>query len=397
QAQEDGLAERGGGYLMLGQEQRGGSAGANDASLIDTMLDRAESENKVYWESMGEGLDEEGAGIPYEVSQKMKTFYIKPEFRDEAADLLIPQFMVEEEIAFFNEAGHRLLERDDLREGFTLRDRDTMIDFGSVQAELAKVDLDAGAEALPRAFRLNGFENEAVKKWFDSKPSESKRRLCKSIIIRRISKIDAIGDADIARYVERVMENMTDEQLSGLEQSPELYAKKIREKVESLLRKYESDRFHMMMEQDRIMCEPRFHLKEKISPPKSISSIPKSLYEEEDGNLNDYEKKVIYEIAALGNVRWWHRNISRNEFAINGAVTTYPDLIVRMESGKLLLVETKGDHLDNPESEVKARAGAEWANAAGRPFRYFMVFQTREPGYSGAYSYGRFMEIIKGL
>ena len=61
------------------------------------------------------------------------------------------------------------------------------------------------------------------------------------------------------------------------------------------------------------------------------------------------------------------------------------------------MVETKGDHLDNPESMAKAKAGAQWAAAAGRLYKYYMVFQNKEPGYQGAYSFERFMEIIKEL
>ena len=66
-------------------------------------------------------------------------------------------------------------------------------------------------------------------------------------------------------------------------------------------------------------------------------------------------------------------------------------------SGKILMIETKGDHLDNEESKAKAKLGSQWANLSGSQYRYFMVFQTKAPDYPGAYSYDRFMEIIKGL
>ena len=153
----------------------------------------------------------------------------------------------------------------------------------------------------------------------------------------------------------------------------------------------------MWLNQDRIVCEPYFHLRDKITPAKSISSIPKSLYEEEDGELNDYERDVIWELSSLDNIKWWHRNMSKRGFAINGAVTAYPDIIARTETGKTLLIETKGDHLDNAESEAKARSGAEWANAAGRMYKYFMVFQSKNPGYPGAYSHDGFLKIVKDL
>ena len=353
----------------------------------------------MYWENMNtsDADEEAGGNVPNEVAERINAFYIRPEFKEEAANIVLPQFLRDDGITYFFHSGHRLLERDELREGFTLKDKDTVIDFGNIRAELARVDLDEGQEAVPRAFRLQGFENESMRRWFDAKPSAVKRKICKDTIVRRISRINAISDADIEEYVERVMSNMSEATLSDLEEYPELYAARIREKVERLLAEHEAKTFRLWLEQDRIVCEPHYHFHQKITPVKSISSMPKSLYEEEDGDINDYERQVIWELSSLDNVRWWHRNISRRGFAINGAVTAYPDLIVHMESGKTLLVETKGDHLDNAESRAKALTGAEWAGLAGKMYKYYMVFQTRKPGYRGAYSYDEFMEIVREL
>ena len=82
---------------------------------------------------------------------------------------------------------------------------------------------------------------------------------------------------------------------------------------------------------------------------------------------------------------------------INGAVHAYPDLIVMTTSGRILMVETKGDHLDNAESKEKSETGAKWDSLSGSQYRYFMVFDSKQPDYPGAYSYERFMEIVKGL
>ena len=71
--------------------------------------------------------------------------------------------------------------------------------------------------------------------------------------------------------------------------------------------------------------------------------------------------------------------------------------MIMLENGKMLLVETKGDHLDNGESEEKAKTGAEWAALAGRMYKYYMVFETKNPDYRGALSHDKFMEIVKGL
>ena len=49
-----------------------------------------------------------------------------------------------------------------------------------------------------------------------------------------------------------------------------------------------------------------------------------------------------------------------------------------MKSGVTLLIETKGDHLDNSESADKIWLGNKWADLAGDKFKYFMVFQNKE-------------------
>lgn len=116
---------------------------------------------------------------------------------------------------------------------------------------------------------------------------------------------------------------------------------------------------------------------------------------EED--MNEYEFKVVWALSELANVKWWHRNISRLGFQINGPVHAYPDIIVMLHSGKILMVETKGDHLDNDESKEKAKIGDQWAKLAGKQYKYYMVFETKQPDYPGAYSLERFMEIVKGL
>ena len=116
---------------------------------------------------------------------------------------------------------------------------------------------------------------------------------------------------------------------------------------------------------------------------------------EED--MNEYEFKVVWALSELGNVKWWHRNISRLDFQINGPVHAYPDIIVMLHSGKILMVETKDDHLDNDESKKKAKIGDQWAKLAGKQYKYSMVFETKQPDYPGAYSLERFMEIVQGL
>ncbi len=364
------------------------------------MVREAEIQNAVYLEGLNHNESKALEGIPDEVKVKMKTYSIKNEFADEAMQLIIPQFVVETQPTLFSDHEIILLEKENLYKGFTLKDKDIRIDFNVIDVEMARVDVEDSADGIPKAFQIKGYDNIHMKEWFDAQPSEKKRRLCKDMICKRISRNNAINDNELDEYVGRIMDNMTEDQLTDLEQSYYPYMSAIEKKVNRLLDEYAASQFDKLLEQEHITCEPMYHLEKSIAPVKTISSIPKSLYVEEEQFDNEYEKKVVWELSALENIKWWHRNIARKGFAINGAINAYPDLIVMTKSGKILLIETKGDQLKNDESKIKSETGAKWAAKAsmtGRLYKYYMVFQTKNPDYEGAYSHERFMDIVREL
>ena len=364
----------------------------NDA--VTDMLDHAKTQNELYWQDFEE--TEEYLPVPPEVGNKMKHYKVNQLYASEAGQIEIPQFMIETGRSLFSEHEHQVLTKENLYAGFSLLDKDTVIDFDSIDSEIARIDID-DSDALPKAWKLQGFDSQNVKQWFDEQPSDRKIRLCKDMIIKKLSKNNAVNDRDLDLYVDRIIQNLTEDQLTDMEQTPGIYALKINKKVNSLLDEYAKKMFYEWVEQDKISCLPSYKLPREISPTNTIASIPKSLYSEEENFDTEYERKVVMELSSLNNVRWWHRNIARKGFLINGAINAYPDLMVKTESGKLLLIETKGDQLENSESKEKAETGAKWAEMAGRMYKYYMVFETKNPGYNGAYSYEEFMRIVKEL
>ena len=365
-------------------------------NVIDDMLVTAVTQNNVYWEEIKAEEEVEAPDVPMEVRDKMNNFYMNERFVQEAMDLVLPQFVVETEPSLFSEHEYALLEKENLYVGFTLKDKDVQIDFSTVELEMAKVDVDDSPDSTPKAWTLQGFDSIYMKEWFDSQPTEKKLRHCKGMICKKLSSINAVNDKELHDYVDRIIDNMTEDQLTDLEQSPHPYISKIQDKVKKLLADHASQVFDKWLEQERIVCQPQYRFPSYISPARFTSTVPKSLYTSEE-DMNDYERKVVMKLASMDNIKWWHRNISRKGFKINGSVHAYPDIIVMTIGGKILLIETKGDYLDNDESKEKARLGARWASFAGRMFRYFMVFQSKQPDYPGAYSYDRFMEIVKEL
>ena len=365
----------------------------NDA--VTDMLDHAKTQNELYWKDFEE-TEEEYVPVPPEVGNKMKHYKVNQLYASEAGQIEIPQFMIETGRSLFSEHEHQVLTKENLYAGFSLLDKDTVIDFDSIDSEIARIDID-DSDAMPKAWKLQGFDSQNVKQWFDEQPSDRKMRLCKDMIIKKLSKNNAINDRDLEVYVDRIIQNLTEDQLTDMEQTPGIYVLKINKKVNSLLNEYAKKMFFEWVEQDKISCQSSYKLPKEISPTETIASIPKSLYNEEEKFDTEYERKVVMELSSLNNIKWWHRNMARKGFAINGAVNAYPDLMVRTESGKLLLIETKGDQLENSESREKAETGAKWAEMAGRMYKYYMVFETKNPGYNGAYSYEEFMRIVKEL
>ena len=116
--------------------------------------------------------------------------------------------------------------------------------------------------------------------------------------------------------------------------------------------------------------------------------------------MNGLERDVAWELANLPNIKWWHRNISRSGFNINGYVNAFPDLIAMTTKGNILVVEPKGDHLENSESRQKVEIGRKWqeeANKTANRYRYYMVFRDKDLHVDGAVHFNRFMEIVRGL
>ena len=81
---------------------------------------------------------------------------------------------------------------------------------------------------------------------------------------------------------------------------------------------------------------------------------------------------------------------------MNGFIPHYPDFIVKLESGKVLLIETKGDHLANPASAAKVKQGEyfERLDKTGR-YKYFMTYQHQ--GVKGAVAVNKLVELMRRM
>lgn len=87
-----------------------------------------------------------------------------------------------------------------------------------------------------------------------------------------------------------------------------------------------------------------------------------------------FEKDVIVKIAELDSVKRRHKFYDNKWFHINGTLNHYPDFIIYTNSGNIIIVETKWDHLDNADSRTKLKLWQTRANLAWSKYSYFMTF-----------------------
>jgi len=256
---------------------------------------------------------------------------------------------------------------------------------------------DGGA----RYRKMTARESEYIRTQMERLPDNGKRKFCVDLIAGQLER-KTIGDVilrdDIRAYVERVVGNLSNNDFTTMQTGFQFYASRIQQKIEALLSDYREGRFFDQIESRDILCQPMFELPKVITPVDTLDGLEKSLYESEV-TVNSTERKIIEEVAALPNVKWWHR-ISESKpysFSINGFITHYPDFIVMTQKGTLVVIEVKGDYRDNSDSERKLRLGRKWADKAGDSYRYYMVFDKLNWSKEGAYDLSDFVELIKRL
>jgi type III restriction enzyme len=352
-------------------------------------------QNEAFEKTVSEMEANNTTALPNEIQQLVKTYSIKDIFQEQAGQINLPQFYlkVPANDLFGKKEEELPLEKENLLDGFALSKADTNIAFDSITAELYKVDLDeTKKEHTPTFVRLDGEVKESVMAYIlDPLRKDSRVKNFTKRLMDLIGNMFPIPDKEIEKYINRILEDFKDEQFGDLAANEYTYKDKIKYKIIALSEQFAEKKFKDFLDTDKVFIKPSFTLAKSISPGDTAKDITKSLYEKE-GSMNGYEERVINEIGNMTNIAFWTRNIERKGFRINGFVNHYPDFIIQTKSGKTILLETKGDHLD---AEQKIRLGGLWASKAGNNYRYFMVYERRT--VDGAYKLEDFLNIIKDI
>lgn len=371
-----------------------------NTSVIDEIESMAEEQNKELEEQIKEQekqpVDE---NIFQEMGDKVKRYRVKEANKEFIEQINFPQFFLKVVASDIFGTDEELLNRESLLKDFKLSDEDIKIDFVQISSDLYKVDLTETVKDnyTPDWVKIEESQvKDPIAEYILAKPKDAQISDITHQIMQIIGNMYPIPDQEIKVYVGRILKGMNAEQMRDILVRKWSYTDKIKAKIRQLADSYAEKRFMDLVKSKRIITKQNWKLGKEIVPGNVGSSIGNSLYEKE-GSMNNFEEKVIMEIGTSSNIEFWHRNLERGKgFYINGfKANHYPDFILRTKSGKTILIETKGDHLDGSDSEGKCRLGNEWEKQAGNDFAYFMIFDKKE--VDGAFTLDKAKELISGM
>ena len=361
--------------------------------IIETAINEGEN-----YQKRVEEIEKDGEIIPTEIKDKVKSFPIKATYTEDVKNIKLPNFFLKKSPNLIDNENFVLLTKKELLLGFDLSKEDHKIDFTQSSSEMASIDLVESRkdEYVPAYRHADQQVKEAFVEYITSLSPEGKLNQISLRLAKQIKRIDEISEPSIAEYIKTVIKDLNSEKMSEITHNEGFYAEIIRKKIEKLTEIYAEKKFIEFLDKGTVICKDEFEFHKKISPKNTLAGITKNLYVEE-GEMNDFERKVIYEISNLDSVIFWHRNLERGKgFLINGFINHYPDFIVKMKNGRIIIIKTKGSHLDNTDSSQKIRLGEKWASKAGDNYRYFMVFD-KEVKMEGAKTLSQIIEILKDM
>jgi len=358
----------------------------NTSDIVKSIAAKGELEGKSFEQKAEAYTEDNNDYLLREMGKQPKKYKIVEQFNVVAESLEIPQFyrkVPEEELhdtIVFDELNEeeQLLNKNSLLEGFKLATKSTDINFDESSADVYQVDYSEAKHTAAKAKVSDRAKNILIETLLE-KPKKSQINNVSKMIVSKLGNMSPISDNDLVKYVKRIFEDLSAEQVRDIINNEYHYIAKIKAKIKQLVSDHAKEQFKKLLDTNTIIVKPSFKFQKELTLIDPSTPISKSLYERE-ASINDFEQEVIMNIAALDNILFWHRNLEKGKgFALNGFDSNhYPDFIVYTKKGNLILIETKGDYLDNEDSHSKNALGKKWAEKSGDNFKYFMVFQKKE-------------------
>ena len=380
------------------REESASSSEPSPDLTVASMIEQAAQQGADYEQEAEEAAQMGEGFVPSDLEDAVDTSFVNHEFADEIETLRLPQFVIQEPgSALFPTAheGYNELKHEALAGDFDLKTKDIDIDLSTADEQMYKIDVRKDSE-VPKAFRMSSTDQKFMREHFSKLSIEGQKRNTAEAIYQRIKPINSITDSDLRAYIVRMVEAFGTEQLLTYQEHPHAVASKVKQKIDGLLEAHKVKRFYEDIETRRVDVQQLYAFPKAIQPIHASSLIGGSLYEAED-KMNGFELELAGRFSGMDNVRWWHRIIERKGFCLNGPFNHYPDFVVMTTSGTIVVIETKGEHLKNDDSNRKIRLGRAWANMSGNGYRYYMVFEDGVTPPDGAVTLSELVRILEKL
>ena len=324
----------------------------------------------------------------------MQPIKIRDKYLDIVKEIQLPQFMrLNEQKSMLQNDDYILVDREWLLSNFKLSQEGTRINFDSISVNIREVDLvaESNKEYLPQAVKINAKTREAIINHINSLSSELQLQSLAGIVIDAMGKMPPISQPELKKYTQRVIEDLEPEKLAELKQSPELYAEKLKKKIQEFMNNHAEDEFENRLTTGKIVLKNSYSFPPTITLIRSASSGNLGLYSKEEA-VNTLESKLKGALEEMDNIVFWHRNISRKEFELNGNINHYPDFIIYTKAKNIILIETKGEHLN---ADKKIKLGNFYTKYSNQKIHYFMVFENNAP--NGAYDFDTTLNKVREM
>jgi type III restriction enzyme len=365
---------------QLASEIKATQINASAEEIASTIL-AIETSAKQASREMDELLKEHFTGNGHRPSSNSdKGYAMRDHFREEGAAMRLPMFFLRHAGGFLLDEGeYTALNKESLLDGFDISQADGNISFEMQDHNIYKVDLEQTqrGESSFTFSKISLDRQRDLVRYFLSQPKETQKRELAGALAKQIRNLKAISEPSLKRYIERVISSFSSDQIEHAAYNNLYYSEIFKRKIQALCAAYAEKQFVHKTLSREIIAREIFSLTKRIYPNRLGAAITKSLYEREAW-MNPFEERVIDTIANIDNVEFWHRNQEARGFMINGFINHYPDFIIRLRSGRIVVLETKGDHLEGDTTPAKIRMGRKWSELAGDKYEYFMLFEHKQ-------------------
>lgn len=371
-------------------------------STLSEIVEMAQEESQKTDEQMKQMDKDPQNPLFQEMKDQVVMYPMRADVAAQAVELLLPKFFLKIPADGFLEGmgGDVEVAKNSLLQGFRLTKFNTDVNFEALAAEVYKIDIEPSAiddSYRPAAAKIKTRDTRNyILEHILSKPKENQVKDIAHRLRQHLGDLSPIPEQEVTKYLTRVLEDLTTNEFTEILSRELTFGRVLKQKIQGFMDDYAEGQFDLFIETGKVFMKPVWKFPQNIIPGVVGPNIVNSLYEKE-GSVNNFEHKIILDIASMDNILFWHRNLGRGKgFPINGFKSNhYPDFLIYTKKGNLVVLETKGDDRDNSDSQAKARLGNTWATQAGPKFKYYMVFEKNS--VDGAHTLDWFKKAMEGL